>query len=144
MPSLPRDAVKIKARSVIASAIARGEIVRPDTCELCGSKPPRAKDGRSNIEAHHEDHTKPFDVQWICTGCHGKLTERRCGENNGSSKLNPSAVRIIRAFYRAGIETRIVARWFGVTSRLISIIGRHEAWVHVDPDCRIPPRRRKL
>ena len=37
----------------------------PEYCEIC------LKDGP--VEAHHEDYSKRFDVEWICSDCHYKL-----------------------------------------------------------------------
>jgi hypothetical protein len=31
-------------------------------CEVCGS--------RSKIERHHEDHSKPFEIKWLCKKHH--------------------------------------------------------------------------
>lgn len=39
-------------------------IPKPENCQECGSG--------YNIHAHHEDYTKPFNVEWLCSVCHGK------------------------------------------------------------------------
>lgn len=26
---------------------------------------------RRHVQAHHDDHTKPLSVRWLCTRCHG-------------------------------------------------------------------------
>lgn len=53
---------KSRARSRIAQGIREGWIVRPSQCERCGQtcKP----------EAHHENYSKPLEVQWLCKTCH--------------------------------------------------------------------------
>lgn len=57
------------ARGLVAKAIKDGVLVRPETCSRCGSK---AKNSwaTGNIEAHHEDYSKPLDVIWLCKTCH--------------------------------------------------------------------------
>jgi len=50
------------AHIVVSNAVRDGKLaVQP--CERCG----RA----DNIHAHHEDYTKPLDVNWLCRDCHG-------------------------------------------------------------------------
>jgi hypothetical protein len=58
---------KYKARQAVANAIRDGRLVR-QPCEVCGSL---------NVEAHHDDYSKPFDVRWLCfkhhrEGAHGQ------------------------------------------------------------------------
>lgn len=54
-----------QARVEIGNAIRRGEIERGTECFFCGSG--------KNIQAHHHDYTRPLDVFWLCSACHGKL-----------------------------------------------------------------------
>ena len=49
--------------NVVRDAIRRGELTR-DACEVCGSD--------RNVDAHHDDYTKPLDVRWLCRSCHQK------------------------------------------------------------------------
>lgn len=53
-----------RAHQAVARAIQRGELTRPDTCSECGRE--------ARIIAHHEDYSKPLDVQWLCPQCHQK------------------------------------------------------------------------
>jgi hypothetical protein len=62
------ESTHMKARCVLYAAIKAGTVRRGDTCESCGVV------GR--IEAHHEDYSKPLDVQWLCSKCHG-VTRRK-------------------------------------------------------------------
>lgn len=62
---------KLRAQKAVRKAIARGTLIRPEECEHCGARPPRARDGRSQIHAHHEDYSRRFDVEWLCKDCHG-------------------------------------------------------------------------
>ena len=58
------------AQNVAEKAIARGELVPPLFCEGCGYCPPRYRDGRRGIQAHHDDYTQPLAVRWLCKRCH--------------------------------------------------------------------------
>lgn len=60
---------KCRAQSLVNSYVARGKIIRPMQCEVCG------KIGRT--DAHHEDYTKPLDVIWVCRKCHAMLDKKR-------------------------------------------------------------------
>lgn len=52
------------AHSLLAYALRKGEIERPDTCSECGKA--------CTPDGHHEDYTKPLDVVWLCRTCHRK------------------------------------------------------------------------
>jgi len=58
---------KVKARNIVNKAIQTGKLTRPDHCESCLKK--------CFVEAHHEDYSKPLDVDWLCGKCHNKLEE---------------------------------------------------------------------
>ena len=55
------------ARMAVQVAIYWGWMRRPEYCSQCSST--------TGIQAHHVDYTKPLDIVWLCTTCHGK--ERR-------------------------------------------------------------------
>jgi predicted DNA-binding protein YlxM (UPF0122 family) len=57
------------AQNLLEAALKSGRIVRPDTCSECGLSSVFA-DGRSGIQAHHDDYNKPLDVRWLCQMCH--------------------------------------------------------------------------
>jgi predicted DNA-binding protein YlxM (UPF0122 family) len=59
-----------RAQNLAEKAIKRGVLIRPDTCSQCGVAPPPYKDGRSGIQAHHDDYNRPLDVRWLCQACH--------------------------------------------------------------------------
>jgi len=52
---------KIKAEGAVAHAKKMGRLI-VEPCETCGST--------ENVDAHHDDYTKPLDVRWLCKSCH--------------------------------------------------------------------------
>ena len=61
-----RDSPERKsARDKVSRAIKNGDLKRECQCFFCG--------GKEGIQAHHPDYSKPLDVFWLCTSCHGKL-----------------------------------------------------------------------
>lgn len=48
---------KDRARRMVTAAKTRGDLI-PGPCRVCG--------GDKNIDAHHEDYTRPLDVTWLC------------------------------------------------------------------------------
>jgi hypothetical protein len=61
------NADKLHARQAIENALRRGKLTKPSRCQmqispLCG----RLK----NLDAHHEDYSKPLEVVWACRDCH--------------------------------------------------------------------------
>jgi hypothetical protein len=50
------------AHNKVARALRNGDLIRPATCERCPAT--------DRIQAHHDDHTKPLDVMWLCPVCH--------------------------------------------------------------------------
>lgn len=60
-----RHTAKVRARGALSTAVRRGTIVKPDRCEGCGERFEKRQ-----LQGHHEDYSKPLDVQWLCRGCH--------------------------------------------------------------------------
>lgn len=56
---------KYSARNKVNHAIHDGRLTPPTTCSMCGKE-------TVNIHAHHADYSKPLEVMWLCTECHGK------------------------------------------------------------------------
>ncbi len=50
-------------------AIKKGIIIKPNSCTECNEP-------NEYLEAHHEDYSKPLEVKFLCTKCHG-LTRRK-------------------------------------------------------------------
>jgi len=51
-----------QAHQLIYAAIKKGRIIKPTSCEWCGSA--------KRIQAHHEDYNQPFEIDWLCEKCH--------------------------------------------------------------------------
>lgn len=54
---------RVRARYLLREALRKGQVTRPATCAIC-DKPKR-------VVAHHEDYSKPLEVEWLCYSCHG-------------------------------------------------------------------------
>ena len=70
------DPVMVAAHSKVQNALRNRTLVRPDACDDCGVIPPSSRIGQSGIHAHHEDYSRPLEVDWLCRDCHG-LRHRR-------------------------------------------------------------------
>lgn len=53
---------KVRARSIVQNAVRNRTLVKPKLCEDCQQE--------KRLHAHHEDHTKPLEVKWLCSKCH--------------------------------------------------------------------------
>lgn len=51
-----------RARQIVNNALLTGKIIK-ESCKDCGN---------SKSEAHHDDYTKPLQVDWLCRMCHIK------------------------------------------------------------------------
>ncbi len=52
---------KYRVHQIVCRALASGKLVK-QSCEICGAT--------DNIQAHHDDYSKPLDVHWACFACH--------------------------------------------------------------------------
>lgn len=57
------DPLRKIAHDTLNYAIRSGAIKRPSKCQDCGK--------RCKPHGHHEDYSKPLDVEWLCPSCHG-------------------------------------------------------------------------
>lgn len=57
---------KRNAHCKVQRAIEKGLLIKPNSCQICGKT-------NCEIQGHHHDYSKPLDVIWVCTECHGKL-----------------------------------------------------------------------
>ena len=58
-----------RSQNLVESAIDKGILKRKIICDKCGNTGV-FKDGRSAIQAHHNDYNKPLDIKWLCQKCH--------------------------------------------------------------------------
>jgi len=64
-----KNAHKKRAHGEANRAVKAGRIKKKTACESCGASGVR-------LEKHHPDYSKPLEVQWLCTKCHG-ITRRK-------------------------------------------------------------------
>ncbi len=57
---------KIRAQRMVINAVQRGRIEKPDACSCCGKNTPG-----NILHGHHDDYSKPLEVDWLCASCHG-------------------------------------------------------------------------
>ena len=62
---LEKNKHKRMAHSAVKIAIKQGVMIVPLWCQRCHCV--------SDLEAHHEDYSKPLEVVWLCTTCHGLI-----------------------------------------------------------------------
>ena len=55
-----------KARRAVANQIHYHGAKKPTACPRCGEPTPPHR-----MHAHHHDYSKPLDVEWMCSVCHG-------------------------------------------------------------------------
>ena len=58
---------RVKAQRLIFSAL-RNKTLKKLPCEKCGCE---------KSEAHHEDYSKPLEVNWLCKKHHGEADKAR-------------------------------------------------------------------
>jgi len=134
----PSRKVQALCHGHVRRAIAAGRLVRPNSCQRCGKSPPPNKAGISQIHAHHHDHSKPLDVEWLCVGCHRLATPKPTkpsgkvffGTSNGQARLDADKVRIIRS-WAGKISTRQIGDLVGVHRTTVQRVLRGEHWTHV-------------
>lgn len=76
-----RDRVATMDRSskAVDAAIKRGDLVRPTSCEGCGTS-------GGKIEGAHYDYSRPLDLRWLCVSCHRRWdyeTPKSLSKSNG-------------------------------------------------------------
>ena len=58
-----RDPFKRRAAVILNRAVKRGDVSKPKLCQGCG--------WLGRLQGHHDDYSKPLDVEWLCSICHG-------------------------------------------------------------------------
>lgn len=66
---MPDRTKKERCHNIVESAIKKGILSNPHICSCCESSD-KFKDGRTSIQAHHDDYDKPLKVRWLCQKCH--------------------------------------------------------------------------
>ena len=64
-----KNPIRFRCGEILHYAVRTGKIVRPDDCSACGST--------AFIEGHHEDYSKPLEVEWLCKKCHAIADKKR-------------------------------------------------------------------
>jgi hypothetical protein len=71
---------------MVNQAIKDGVLIEPDVCSVCGWPGWPIK-----LVPHHNDYTKPLDIEWLCRSCHQVLHRilrpRRKGYKKKFSKI---------------------------------------------------------
>ena len=57
-----RNPHKVRAQHKARTAVIKGKIAKLP-CEVCGS---------ANVQAHHDDYSRPLDVRWLCAKHHAE------------------------------------------------------------------------
>jgi hypothetical protein len=142
------DLERGRAYASLKRAIKAGALTRPSYCEKCGVDPGTRTDGRSLVQAHHDDYDKPLEVQWLCPSCHRAETpwasvgERNGaytkperilrGEYHGRAKVNAEQVMQMRLLHAAGVYGSYqLGKIFGLAGKTVRGIVRRESWRHV-------------
>lgn len=80
-----------RSHDIVEKAILSGRLVNPGRCETCNVSGTFA-DGRSAIQAHHDDYNSPLRVRWLCQKCHHEwhkhnqpMSLRKGGEEGSSA-----------------------------------------------------------
>jgi hypothetical protein len=60
---------KDRIRNRVHRAVKSGKLIKPDHCQHCGLVVPCDKPHA--LQAHHEDYSRPLEVEWLCYHCHG-------------------------------------------------------------------------
>ena len=79
----------MSAHQAVSNALRYG-ILAKQPCERCGNP---------KTVAHHEDHSKPLDVIWLCTKCHAERHRelRGLGERLGTTlRLEPELLEQLK------------------------------------------------
>lgn len=83
---LEKDLIHFKKRRYVRSmtekAIRQGHLIRPKSCECCRSE-------TGDIDAHHVDYGKPYEVMWLCSVCHGKAHRKNSALNPKNNPQTP-------------------------------------------------------
>lgn len=117
-----------RAHTSVRRAIESGVLYRPEECETCGCKPGRATDGRARIHAHHNDHSRPLEVVWLCPKCHRKITPLAQGSRSSTAKISEKDAL---AIFDDPRTSRRIAADYGINQTTVCRIKSGKHWGHV-------------
>ncbi len=126
------------ARNIIRHAVRMGIVSKPDKCQSCGEAERYGADGRSLLHAHHEDHSKPVDIIWLCVPCHRNVTPIPRGERNGTAVLRDDLVIAARLLRKNGFSIQAIADLYGMSRPGLSHAVNGTNWKHI-PEERAKP-----
>lgn len=66
MSKIYNNTPKAIARRILNHAVRSGKLIKPSNCSFC-------KMSDFKINGHHYDYSKPLDIIWLCSQCHGEL-----------------------------------------------------------------------
>ena len=72
-----RDREKKLAKNAVYRAVCHGTITKKP-CEVCGS---------DEVQAHHDDYSKPLEVRWLCRRHHSDLHNKIREELRANNEL---------------------------------------------------------
>lgn len=75
--------------NITEKALQRG-ILKRQPCEVCGANG-AFSDGRSEVQAHHDDYNKPLEVRWLCQKHHHEWHKH----NTPKERMEPPGVDIV-------------------------------------------------
>lgn len=111
-----------KAKYDVRDAIRYGRMVVPVVCSKCSSNPGKGVDGQRLLQAHHKDHAKTLEVEWLCVKCHREITPTPKGERNCNAFLSDKQVEELKAYYKVVKSCRKTGRKFGINATNVSRI----------------------
>ena len=69
---------KERGRHQLRKAMANGQVMRPDRCEICNQPDQKRRDGKSGLRAdHYLGYDHPTTVRFVCPTCDGKQEMER-------------------------------------------------------------------
>lgn len=103
----PEHKRRANARSYLNVYVRRGKV----------AKQPCARCGCSEVEAHHDDYSKPLEVTWLCRDCHmvlhGVAIARRLKCTKTGAGWPVELIQFYDELHRRGVTTEHLAEWCG-------------------------------
>ena len=87
--------LKRAAHQMVAAAVAEGILIR-QPCQDCGATP---------AQAHHADHSRALEVEWLCAPCH------RLRQNAPIDRERLRAIRTRRLLTQKELAAKVGLRW---------------------------------